>query len=53
MQEFHDELLSKESRVATLKAKAHQLTQNKEHVPGMRDVKKQLRKLGQSPVLIV
>ena len=47
-QAFHEELLSKEGRVATLKAKAQQLIHNKEHVPGMRDVKKSLRKLGTS-----
>ena len=43
---FHDELVSKEPVVATLRTKAHQLIQNKEHVPGMKDVKKQLKQLG-------
>ena len=46
VQKFHEELVSKEGKVATLKSKAHQLVHNREHVPGMKDVKKQLRKLG-------
>ena len=44
-QVFHEELLSKEPVVGNLKGKAQDLLEHKEHVPGLKDVKKQLRQL--------
>ena len=46
-QDFHQELLDKEAIVGALKEKAVELMRDREHVPGLKDVKKQLRKLGQ------
>ena len=34
--------------MAALKSKAQELMKNREHVPGMKDVKKQLKQLGKS-----
>ena len=45
-QTFHDELMSKEPVMTALRTKAHELMKNREHVPGMKDVKKQLKQLG-------
>ena len=44
-QVFHEELVGKEPVVGNLKGKAQDLLEHKEHVPGLKDVKKQLRQL--------
>lgn len=45
VQVFHEELLGKEPIVASLRTKAHELLEHKEQVPGLKDVKRQLRQL--------
>lgn len=42
---FHEELLSKDPAVADLKKTAQQLIQDRDHVPGLKDIKKQVRQL--------
>lgn len=37
--------------MAALRSKAQELMKNREHVPGMKDVKKQLKQLGKYELL--
>ena len=46
MQAFHAELMEKEDTMKQLRHKAHQLMQDREHVPGLKEFKKQLKQLG-------
>ena len=45
--DFHEQLLSKSDTMSQLKKKAHGLMKDREHVPGLKDTKKQLKKLGE------
>ena len=42
-QAFHAELLDKETHMIGLRGKAKELMRNREHVPGMRETKEQLK----------
>ena len=46
--EFHEQLVAKGDTMSQLKKKAHTLVKDREHVPGLKDTKKQLKKLGES-----
>ena len=45
--EFHEQLVAKGDTMSQLKKKAHALMKDREHVPGLKDTKKQLKKLGE------
>ena len=44
---FHQELLKKEGVIASVKTKAKDLIRHRDHVPGLKEVKRQHRELGQ------
>lgn len=45
--DFHRQLGAKGDTMSQLKKKAHALMKDREHVPGLKDTKKQLKKLGE------